>query len=167
MTKRCFASLVLLLLTATACIPQVPKGPPARLPSFVFYTLEGNKAVNQDALAKEGNVVLIFFDPGCSHCRKEISALGDNFKEVKQAMLYLVSQQERPLVREFMNSYGKKIRDKPNVHVLIDSHYQFLPLFNPVQYPALYVYGEDRKLKTYIDGEKPIAKVLSAINSGY
>ncbi len=164
MMKHIFSFFALFLIAAQSCTSQVPREVPTTLPAFTFYTLNENKAIDRKALVPKGNIVLVFFDPGCSHCRNEISALGENFQHVKAATIYLISQQDRPLVREFMNSYGKKLQGKPKVHVLIDSRYEFLPKFYPRQYPAVYVYGEDRKLKTYLDGENPIAKVLAAIN---
>jgi len=63
-----------------------------------------------------------------------------------------------------MGTYGNKIQGKPNVHVLLDKQYEFLAKFKPIQYPAVYVYGPDRKLKSYLDGENKIENIITAIN---
>jgi hypothetical protein len=90
--------------------------------------------------------------------------MGDNFDKFKNANFYLVSQQDPALVNEFMNTYGKKMQNKTNVHVLLDRNYEFLQKFNPSQYPATYVYGQDRKLKSFHDGARPIAQIIKEVN---
>lgn len=161
--KRFFAFLII-ILSIQACTAQVPGNIPKDVPEFTFFNIKGNQAVTRTSLALKGNIVFIFFDPGCSHCRTDIKAIGDNFDKVESANFYLVSQQNPVLVNEFMATYGKKMQNKPNVQVLLDKNFEFLARFNPLQYPAIYVYGQDRKLKSFLDGEQPIENILSAIN---
>ena len=153
-----------IILSVQACTAQVPGNIPKTVPEFTFFNIKGNQAVTRTSLALKGNIVILFFDPGCSHCRTDIKALGDNFDKVGNANFYLVSQQNPVLVNEFMATYGKKMQNKPNVHVLLDKNFEFLAKFNPLQYPAMYVYGQDRKLKSFLDGAQPIENILSAVN---
>ena len=137
---------------------------PSTVPEFTFVNIADNTPVSRTSLAIEGNIVFIFFDTGCIHCRNEITAMGENFAQFKNATFYLVSQQDRAIVTDFMGTYGAKMRDQPNVHVLLDSRYEFLSKFKPMQYPALYVYGPDRKLKAFLEGENGIEQVVAAVN---
>lgn len=162
--NRFFILLITVVLSFQACTAQVPTAIPKSVPEFTFYTIKGNQAVSRTSLALKGNLVFIFFDPGCSHCRTDISAIGDNFDKLKSANFYLISQQNPALVNEFMNTYGKKMQNKPNVHVLLDKNFEFLEKFNPTQYPAMYVYGQDRKLKSFHDGAHPIAQIIKEVN---
>jgi hypothetical protein len=162
--KRFFIFFTIILLSVQACTSQVPENIPKSVPEFTFFNLKGNQAVTRTSLALKGNIAFIFFDPGCSHCRTDIKAIGDNFDKVGNVNFYLVSQQNPLLVNEFMATYGKKMQNKPNVQVLLDKNFEFLAKFNPKQYPATYVYGQDRKLKSFLDGEQPIEKILSELN---
>jgi peroxiredoxin len=156
--------LALILSSAQACTSQIPSGTPENVPEFTFFTLKGNKPVTRTNLAIQGNIVFIFFDPGCSHCRTDIKGINDNFNKFSNANFYLISQQDQMLVADFMNTYARDIQNEANVHVLLDKNFEFLAKFKPLQYPALYVYGPDRKLKAFLDGENPIDKILQAVN---
>lgn len=162
--NRYFILLITIALSFQGCNAQVPTAIPKSVPEFTFYTIKGNQAVSRTSLALKGNLVFIFFDPGCSHCRTDIRAIGDNFDKLKDANFYLISQQNPALVNEFMNTFGKKMQNKPNVHVLLDKNYEFLEKFNPTQYPAMYVYGQDRKLKSFHDGARPIDQIIKEVN---
>lgn len=165
--KKLLTIFLFSILAIQACTSQTAatnSRAPKQVPEFTFYTLKGNQAVSRTSLALTGNIVFVFFDPGCSHCRVDIKAMGDNFEKIKGANFYLVSQQDPALVTDFMNTYGKGLQNRDNVTVLLDRNFEFLAKFNPVQYPSVYVYGQDRALKTYFDGEQPIDFIIKSIN---
>lgn len=171
LVKKFSIVILLVFLGVQACTSQgtdkaqaaTQSRAPQTVPEFTFFTINGGKAVSRTNLAINGNIVFVFFDPGCSHCRVDIKAMSDNYEKLKDVNLYLVSQNDRGLVMEFMNTFGKGLQNKPNVTVLLDPNFQFLPTFNPVQYPAVYVYGQDRNLKTYFDGEKSTDFIIEAL----
>ena len=162
---RILLSALFSLTILTGCSQSRPSNAPASVPEFTFFVAQTNQPVMRTSLAIEGNTVFLFFDTGCIHCRNEMVLMGDNFDQFKNATFYLVSQQDKSIVDEFMNTYGQKLKDKHNVHVLLDRNYEFLAKFKPLQYPALYVYGPDRKLKSYLDGENDLNSLLTAINN--
>src|SRR5690606_6949039 len=148
----------------SGCSGQKSHHAPETLPEFTFFNIVDNQPIMRTSLAIEGNVVFIFFDTGCVHCRNEIATIGENYNQFKNATFYLISQQDKDIVLDFMGTYGKELFGKPNVHTLLDRQYEFLPKLKPIQYPAMYVYGPDRKLKTYMDGENPLAQIVEAVN---
>lgn len=164
--KKLFAICLFSIFAIQGCTSQTATNTraPKQVPEFTFFTLKGNQPISRTSLALTGNVVFVFFDPGCSHCRVDIKAMGDNFEKIKDANFYLVSQQDPALVTDFMNTYGKGLQNKNNVTVLLDRNFEFLAKFNPVQYPSVYVYGQDRKLKTYFDGEQSVDFIIKSIN---
>lgn len=162
--KRILLIFSLIALLSSACSNSKPANAPDMVPEFTFFNILDDSPVMRTSLAIDGNVVFVFFDTGCIHCRNEIELMGENFDEFKNATFYFVSQQDRAVVADFMNTYGKELQGKPNVHVLLDRQYEFLGKFQPIQYPALYVYGPDRKLKAYLDGENGLDKLISAVN---
>jgi|SRR5690606_27398213 len=162
--KRTLLIFLLAVLISSACSNSKPTNAPDMIPEFTFFNMVDDRPVMRTSLAIDGNIVFLFFDTGCIHCRNEIEMMGANFDQFKNATFYLVSQQDRAIVADFMNTYGKGLQGKPNVHVLLDKQYEFLAKFQPIQYPALYVYGPDRKLKSYLDGENGLDKLVSAVN---
>lgn len=165
--KQSFLSFCLLFVLIFSGCSQttIPERIPRVMPEFTFYNMKDNQAITRMALTPQGNVVFIFFDPGCSHCQKEAQEMGKQADAFKDVSLYFISQQEPQLVRDFMNTYAKDLVAKVNPQVLIDSDYTFLPLFNPSQYPALYVYSQKRKLLAYLEGENPIERVIEAVHT--
>lgn len=158
--------LLFVVFTSQSCNAQTSSSneAPQSMPEFTFYTLNGNQPVSRTSLAIQGNVVFVFFDTGCSVCREDIQLMGENYEKINNANIYLISQQDAPYVTDFMNTYGKGLLNRKNVTVLLDRNYEFLGKFNPVQYPSVYVYGQDRKLKTSFDGKKDLAYIVEAIN---
>ena len=163
--KRIFLLLSFFVFVAQSCTSQTVKGDaPENIPEFTFYTLKANQSFSRTSLALKGNSVFVFFDPGCSHCRDDIKAMGENYESIKGANFYLVKQQDGILVTDFMNTYGKGLQNKPNVTVLLDRNFEFLAKFKPDQYPAIYVYGQDRKLKAFLSGANPVEKIIKNVN---
>lgn len=139
---------------------------PQEMPEFTFFTLDKDQPFTKSNLASNSfNRVIIFFDPGCSHCQEEVKALSQNYAQLKQVNLYFVAMQEKSLINAFMTMYGGDLKGKKNVTLLQDKNYEFISRFNPSKYPATYVYGADNKLKKYWDGDKKINEIIAAINT--
>lgn len=164
--KKIYLFLLLFVFANQSCNAQstTSNEVPKSMPEFTFYTLNGNQPVSRTSLAIQGNVVFVFFDTGCSVCREDIQLMGENYDKIKDANIYLISQQDAPYVTDFMNTYGKGLLSRKNVTVLLDPKYEFLGIFNPVQYPSVYVYGQERELKTSFDGKKELDYIIEAIN---
>lgn len=165
MKQRITSLFALLMLIFSGCSQPLPEQVPRVMPEFTFYTLEGNQAFTRMSLAPQGNAVLIFFDPGCSHCQQEAQAMGANAEAFKDVNLYFISQQEPALIREFMGTYAKDLVEQLNPQVLVDADYTFLPLFKPSQYPAMYVYSQKRALLAYLEGENSIESIIEAVHT--
>lgn len=156
--------LALLFTSITACA-QKNNQVPNEIPEFTFYTLDKDAPFTRNNIVSSGqNIAILFFDPGCSHCQQEVLALGKNYNSIKNVQLYMVAMQEKNLISAFMTMYGGELRGKKNVTLLHDKNYEFIAKFKPTQYPATFVYGSNKKLKTYWDGEKKISDILKALN---
>jgi len=155
--------LLILLLSTSACAQKNPVA--ADMPEFTFFTVDKDAPFTRNNLASNGkNIAILFFDPGCSHCQQEVLALGKNYNSVKNVNIYLVAMQEKNLISAFMSMYGGELRGKKNVTLLHDKNYEFIGKFKPTQYPAVYVYGSNKKLKSYWDGEKKVEDIIKALN---
>lgn len=137
---------------------------PSILPDFTLYDMQ-DEAFTQADMAKEGRLVVIFYDPGCGYCQKEAEAIGKNYERFQQASLYFVAMQDKPLIEEFIEKHGQALRDKPNVHFLRDANYEFIDKFNPREYPSTYVFSAaNRRLIRYLSGDTPIGALISVAN---
>lgn len=140
---------------------QVPKD----IPEFTFYTVDRDAPFTRNNLANNGkNIVFLFFDPGCSHCQQEARTLGKNYNKVKNINFYFVAMQEKNLINAFMAMYADELKGKKNVLVLHDKNYEFIGKFKPTRYPATFVFGTDKKLKAYWDGDKTEQDMINTIN---
>ncbi len=133
------------------------------IPEFTFYTM-GGQTFTRKQLPTDKKIVIIYFDTTCEHCQKEITAIGNRFTEFKNAAFYFVSIEDPQQIGKFMNTYGKKLNGKKNVTVLRDYYKQFIVKFLPDQYPALFIYGPDKRLIKHFGGQHNINTIISAVN---
>ncbi len=150
----------------TAASEQPTSSQPASVvPDFTFYILRSGIQFTKADLPKTGNLVFILFDPTCSHCQHEANHLGEHYNEVKDAHFYFVSMNDPALMSTFLETHAKQLVGKDNVQLLYDKNADFINKFHiPSQYPAAYIYGSNRQLKEYWDGERDIKEVVAAIN---
>jgi peroxiredoxin len=136
---------------------------PAKIiPEFTFYTLKDQPFTNKE-LKKEGKIFFLFFDATCSHCQYETQLISSHYQDFKNTAFYLVSMDKKQQIQNFINIYGKQLKDKKNVTVLEDKNRQFIQKFMPSQFPALYIYNANHKLLKYWDTLAPIDQILNVI----
>lgn len=161
----CFiGNLFCLLLVFIAVGARAQQDVPSVLPDFTVYDML-DQAFTQADMPDEGRLVIIFYDPGCGYCQKEAATIGKNYERFKDASLYFVAMQDKPLIEEFIQKYGGALQDKPNVHFLRDANYEFINKFNPREYPSTYVFSAtNRRLVRYLSGDTPIGTLISVVN---
>lgn len=155
--KQIFFSFLLSAFSLTAFSQALPAG--SVIPKATFYKADG-KSFNTDQIVKGKKSLIMFFDATCSHCQTVATELSKSTKELSGASLYLVSQDVFRSINYFMDTYAKPLKAMKNVTTLQDKDYVFIPLFHPKKYPALYLYGADRKLIIFTSNEKDVPKVL-------
>lgn len=145
----------------TADIKQ--REPLATIPPFTFYKVKSGISFQNEDIPKGQKTVFILFDPSCSHCRSEATALGKNYDKIRDINLYFISMNDPALMASFLETFAKELVNKPNVEVLYDRNQEFIQKIHvPKQFPANYVYSRDGQLETYWDGEKNISEILAA-----
>lgn len=142
---------------------QAQTAPAKIIPEFKFLTLSG-QSFTRNELKKNKTLVIIFFDVTCDHCQHEIAAIGEHINEFKQTEFYLVSMDEVTGIKKFMNSFGKKLNGRSNVTLLRDVYKQFIVRFLPKEFPALYVYGPDLKLRKYFGQNSDVKEIVKTVN---
>ena len=136
---------------------------PAReIPDFTFFTVEGNPFFSKQ-IPKDRPSVFSFFDVTCTHCKTTMKTLGDRYADLQNVSLYLVTLDGRKEALDFVKRYAPQLVNKKNVTILIDLNKEFLPKFQPQQYPSVYVYNKYRRLELYEKDERKIPLIFEKI----
>lgn len=172
MVRRFLTGLVVLLpLLFTFCTQaqvgqatQAEAGKTGKIPEgFKFFRLSDSTAFTNTDLEKGRKSLIVFFDATCTHCQDEVRAIGKRYADFRNVHIYLVTMDEKKQATRFMTTFGKDIYGKKLVTVLLDPDKQFLPLFAPEKFPALYVYSKDGQLTWQKNGEQPIEDIVKAV----
>lgn len=146
-----------------ASVDLIQGEPSKTIPPFTFYKVKSGISFNNQDITKGRKTVFILFDPGCSHCRTEASALGKNYDKLKDINIYFVSMNDPSLMASFLETFAKELVNKPNIEVLYDRNQEFIQKFHvPKQFPANYVFSKDGQLETFWDGDKNINDIIAA-----
>jgi hypothetical protein len=148
-----------LVFLVAASLSAAAQGSAKILPEFKFYKLDGT-AFTKSQINLQEKSIIIYFDPGCDHCQKEIESIGKRYNDFKNASFYLVSSYGKAEVDSFMRTYGKMLNGKKNVTVLLDPKMEFVVKFSPDFYPAIYVYSRGKLIKQF-SGTKNVDDILS------
>ncbi|MNL06010.1 hypothetical protein D3C87_1266310 [compost metagenome] len=163
--KRLFFALVLSIFSVAAfaqkqAVPIIGTD----MPLAAFYRADGTVFATEQ-IPKGSRSMVMLFDATCEHCQKVVSNISKRSKELEGTNFYLVSQDEFRSINYFMDNFGKPLKTMKNVTVLQDRNHIFIPLFHPKQYPAIYLYGKDKKLEFYSSNERDVPRFFSRINS--
>lgn len=158
--KPFLTCLVLSLFAFTAPAQEIG----AAVPNAVFYQRD-NSTFSTYSIPSGKQSLVFFFDATCGHCQKVVSQISKRSRELADINVYMVSQDEYRSIDYFMNTFAKSMQSRRNVKVLQDRDHVFIMAFHPKQYPSLYLYGPDKKLKFYTSSDKDVEKFFSLIKS--
>jgi len=136
--------------------------PSQTVPDFIFFNLDNTSFTNKN-LTTGKEMLFIFFDVACDHCLNTIKALNTRIKDCKEISVYLISLDNKVLINNFLNQYGKNLADQKNVTVLQDLKNQFITQFGPRKYPSVFLYSSENKLILYDDEDQSLEKVFKII----
>jgi len=94
-----------------------------------------------------------------------MKTLSSHYNDLKNAAIYLVTLDRKDAVLTFLNNYGKPFLNKENVIVLQDVNYEFIPKFQPIKYPSVFLYDKNRKLIVYQKDEKKMLDVVKKLKT--
>lgn len=134
------------------------------VPTAVFYNRDNSPFSTYNIPTGKKSFVF-FFDATCGHCQKVVSQFNKRYKELANVNIYLVSQDEYRSIDYFTNTFAKQLAVQKNVKILQDRDHVFIMSFHPKQYPAMFLYGPDKKLKFTSSDEKDVNKVFQLLKS--
>jgi peroxiredoxin len=136
----------------------------AVVPNAIFYNRDNSQFSTYHIPSGKKSFVF-FFDATCGHCQKVVSQFNKRYKELANVNIYLVSQDEYRSIDYFTGTFAKQLSVQKNVKVLQDRDHVFIMSFHPKQYPAMYIYGADKKLQFSSSNEKDVNKVFQLLKS--
>lgn len=157
-------SLIILFLCTLMSFESLAQKPAETIPNFIFYNLDNTPFTNRDlTVGKE--ILFVFFDVTCDHCQHTIKALSTHIKECKNISIYLITLDDKSLVHDFFNKYGKNLPNEKNVTILQDLRNQFIKQFGPRKYPSVFLYSHEKRLLLYDDDDQTLRKFLKIIGA--
>lgn len=152
----------LVLVSSASLFGQAPKA----LPKFHQFINYADRSVfTIDSLNKKHKQVFILYDPGCGHCQELGHGLGKTIHQADTAIsFYFISMVEKEQVDGYINMFAKELKNHSQVVFLYDPQYEFITLFDPKNFPSIYIYDKGSfKLIKHFDGENKIDKLIPYI----
>ncbi|WP_207424763.1 peroxiredoxin family protein [Desertivirga brevis] len=160
--KRFWLMWLLCLLNVSK--PVIAQTPAPVVPDFTLFRLDGTPFSSKQMVANKP-LVFSFFDVTCTHCQTTMKLLSSHYLDLRNAAVYLVTLDRKDAVLKFLNNYGPAFLNKDNVTILQDVQYEFIPKFQPVKYPSVFLYDKNRKLVIYEKDDKKMLSVLKKLKT--
>ncbi len=138
--------------------------PAETIPHFSFTKLDNTPFTTKN-LAVGKDMLFVFFDVTCDHCKETISSLSKRLKECNRVAIYLITLDDKPQISTFLTQHGPNLSKEKNVTILRDKKDQFITLFGPRKYPSVFLYSREKKLLLYDDQDLKLEKFFHIILS--
>ncbi|MBN3583919.1 redoxin domain-containing protein [Algoriphagus aestuarii] len=153
MKKLNLIILIVLLLGATAFLGSSfqPKKlevaakttTPKLLPDFNLYDING-KVSPIHQLAGDKPTLFIYFNSTCHLCQDELGEISRRINEFKEYNLIFATVQPKPEMIGFVN--GLEIKDRSNVHFLLDADMNVASYLQIKSLPSIFCYNTKQEL---------------------
>lgn len=154
--------IIILILLGQYCFGQTNTN---RLPILTtIYNIDDSTQILSKSLPANGTIILILYDPGCSHCQTLGEGIAKQWEKLKESSVFFISMQEKAYVEGFVNMFAKGLREKKNISFWRDPGVEFFDKVKPTDYPATYIYDATTRMLLYsFQGESDIDKLLDYI----
>jgi peroxiredoxin len=139
-------------------------GFPERIPEFSIYAEDGAAFTNKD-LVKNKNIIFIYFNPTCGHCKNGFKTLNINFQNLKLDNLhvYPVSSGTVKETQMFFKNLAPNLANLKNIEVIYDEDYRFADAFFVSVFPHSFLYGKDHNFIGSYEGQSKILDPLKEL----
>lgn len=159
-TTWLYALAALILISVSK--PSFAQTPAVIVPDFTFFKLDGSAYASKQMPAGKASLFL-FFDVTCEHCQRTMKTMSKHYADLKNIPLYLVTLDRKDAVLKFMDTYAKEFIYKPNITVLIDKNYEFIPKFQPLKYPSAFLFNRYKRLERYEGDENKMLNLIAQV----
>ena len=139
--------------TVQAPYKKFPSFPPAKLllPDSATYFTKAD-------LDKKKPVMLMLFNPGCSHCQHETEELTKKMDDFKNIQIIMATSMPFDSMMSFRKTY--ELDKYPNIVVGQDIHYFLISFYMIHNLPFLAFYNKKKELISVFEGGLPMDRVL-------
>ncbi|RAI90015.1 peroxiredoxin family protein [Algoriphagus yeomjeoni] len=120
-----------------------PVSAPSELPDFTLNDING-KATSIHEVAGEKPTLFIYFNSTCHLCQEELGELSKRIEEFKDYSIILTTVQPLDEMIDFATGLG--IKEKNNVHFLLDTNMEVASFLQIRSVPSIYCYDADKQL---------------------
>ncbi len=124
--------------------------------------LQDDKYLTDKQLDNGANLIVMMFNPTCSHCQDETAIIKNNISLFNKTQLVLLAT---PAMKQYLPDFVNMLHvmDYPMMHVGIDSSGFIDKVFFYKMLPQINIYSRDRKLLKSYNGEVAIDSLKSYI----
>lgn len=116
---------------------------PSSLPDYTLSDINGD-SYSIHELAGSKPTLFIYFNSTCHLCQEELGTLSKKIDEFKDYNVILTTVEPMGEMIGFANSLG--IKDKNNVHFLLDSKMEVASYLQIRSVPSIYCYNAEKQL---------------------
>jgi hypothetical protein len=122
------------------------------MPDIAVYTSKGEKVTNE-TVKNKANLLVMIFNPQCSHCEDMTAILQKNIGLFNKSKLLMVANNNQtPFIKGFEHRFH--IDQYPTITIGIDSDLHYIDkTFRYTMLPQINVYNKKRKLIKVFTGE--------------
>ncbi|HXA02774.1 MAG TPA: redoxin domain-containing protein [Cytophagaceae bacterium] len=113
------------------------------LPELMYYTLDAKLFTNSN-LVEDSGLILLYLDPSCEACHKELKQIIDNLDYLKDVEIVIISPNPRKELEVFAKQY--ELAKYSQITLLHDPRDVFYRQFKLAGYPSLYIYNNKKEL---------------------
>jgi thiol-disulfide isomerase/thioredoxin len=132
------------------------------IPPFTLLKVDSTNFTRKN-LARNKKTMIMFFSPGCDHCRHQTDSMLAHIDQFKDVEIVMATYQPFEDMKGFYNDY--KLSKYSNIMVGRDTQYFFPPFYKISSLPFMILYSAKGKLITTFEGSTPVNKVLNAFKT--
>jgi peroxiredoxin len=135
-----------------------------KIPEFSIFAEDGSVFTEED-LAQHKNIVFIYFNPDCGHCKTAFKTLNINYNnlDVKKLKIYPVSAGTVAETKVFFKELAPNLLKLKNIEVIYDEDYRFADAFSVRSFPHSFLYDKDKRFVDSYPGENQILEPFKAL----
>lgn len=130
-----------------------------KLPPFTILRTDSTILTNE-GLAKDKDVLIIIFSPGCGHCRQQTDSLIGAINKLRDVEIVMTTFEPLDDIRSFRKEFH--LEGYANIVLGRDIRYFLTPFYRPTGIPFMALYDKKGKLLTAYEGFTPVEKILAA-----
>ena len=127
------------------------------IPPFSLLKADSTNLTRED-LARHKKTLIMFFSPGCDHCKHQTKDLLANIDQFKDVEILMATYQPIEEMQTFYNDFH--LENYPNIKIGRDTKYFFVPFYKISNLPFMALYNNKGKLLTTFEGTTAAGKLL-------